>query len=401
MTDPVEQQYSRWVYPAPVTNLEELWQSCDPSLHQLHYAYWPDRDYWPGMRILVAGCGSNQAANIAYRNPTAHVLGIDVSEPSLAHERVLKEKYRLDNLSLERCPIAALDGLGGVFDFIVASGVLHHLQDPVDGLARLGRLLTPHGVIWAMVYGRYFRTGVYMMQELFRRLGLGQTEEDVALVRQTLANLQADHLVRNYMRSVEDIRHDAGIVDTFLHTTDRAYTVDECLALVEQAGLRFQGWHENSYYYPNSQVPGDQPLFARLEALPERALWATMELHHGGEGRHEFFCCRTDRPEASWRLDLAGERFFDLVPVSRITRAVSADPARGRVATIARPPFPEVTLSDAQLGLFRGVDNQRSIAGCIEQSGITAESDTQLRDFTRQFFTSLWRLGYATLRFGG
>jgi len=396
--DPLEQQYSRWVYPEPLTSLRRVWQNCDPSLHQQHYAYWPDRGYWPGMRILVAGCGSNQAANIAYRNPKAQVLGIDLSGPALDHERFLKDKYGLRNLAVEQTSIDQVAERDEAFDLIVTTGVLHHLPDPRGALARLAGLLAPHGVICVMVYGRYFRTGVYMLQELFRRLGLGQTPEDVALVRATLANLQPDHLLRNYMRAVEDIRHDSGIVDTFLHTTDRAFTVDECLALVEGAGLRFQGWQENSFYYPNGQVPADHPLFARLAALSERQLWAAMELHHGGCGRHEFFCCRADRPEASFRLDFAGEGFFDLVPVRRITRFSEPDATRGRPAAIGRPPFPEISLSEPQLRLFRCIDGQRSVARCLADSGVLADDPDQLRSFVREFFTSLWRLGYAQFR---
>ncbi len=122
MNDPVEAQYTRWIYPQPATSLRRLWQSCDPNLYGLHYAYWPDREYWPGMRILVAGCGPNQAANIAYRNPLAQVLGIDVSAPALAHEQVLKDRYGLNNLSLAQRTIDDIDALDESFDLIVSTG---------------------------------------------------------------------------------------------------------------------------------------------------------------------------------------------------------------------------------------------------------------------------------------
>jgi SAM-dependent methyltransferase len=397
--DPVEAQYSRWVYPQPATSLRRIWQNCDPMLLSQHYAYWPDREYWPGMRILAAGCGSNQAANLAHRNPGAQVLGIDVSAASLAHEQILKDKYGLDNLRLERRAIEQLDALDQEFDLVIASGVIHHLPDPAAAMAALGRRLAPHGVLYVMVYGRYFRAGVYMMQELFRRLGLGQTPADVAAVRRTLAGVQDDHLVRNYMRAVQDIEDDAGIVDTFLHTADQAYTVDECLALVDAAGLTFQGWLEPTYYHPNGQMTADHPLFARLEALPPRQMWAAMELHHGGAGRHEFFVCRPDRPTASWQLPFDTDAFFDLVPVRRVTQLTAPDPARGRPAAILRAPFPEVPLTDAQLRLFEMIDGRRSIARCLTDSAITAGDPGQLRAFARQFFTSLWRLGYALLKF--
>jgi SAM-dependent methyltransferase len=399
MSDPVEEQYTRWVYPQPATSLRRIWQACDPSLQQLHYAYWPDRPYWPGMRILVAGCGSNQAANIAQRNPTARVLGIDVSVTSLNHERLLKGKYGLDNLTLEQMAIDQLDGLDESFDMVVATGVLHHLADPAAALAQLGRRLTPHGVVCVMIYGRYFRAGVYMLQELFRRLGLGQSEEDVALVRQTLTHLQQDHLLRNYMRAVEDLGHDAGIVDTFLHAADQAFTVEQCLDLVDQAGLRFQGWQENFYYHPNGQMPGDTALFKRLETLSPRELWAAMELHHGGIGRHDFFCCRADRPEATFKLDFDSAEFFDLVPVRRISRLIEPDPARGTRAAILRAPFPEVGLDDAQLRLFQAIDGERTIRRCIAASNLDAQDPAQIDAFAKQFFISLWRLGYALLRF--
>ncbi len=45
------------------------------------------------------------------------------------------------------------------------------------------------------------------------------------------------------------------------------------------------------------------------------------------------------------------------------------------------------------------IDGQRSIARCLADSGVTAEDPAQPRAFARQFFTSLWRLGYALLKF--
>jgi SAM-dependent methyltransferase len=45
--------------------------------------------------ILIAGCGTNQAAVSAYRNPGAKVVGIDISQPSLDHQQYLKDKHGL------------------------------------------------------------------------------------------------------------------------------------------------------------------------------------------------------------------------------------------------------------------------------------------------------------------
>ncbi len=58
----------------------------------------------------------------------------------------------------------------GAFDYIDASGVLHHLPDPLAGLHVLVSVLKPDGAIGIMTYGALARSGVYPMQQLQRLL---------------------------------------------------------------------------------------------------------------------------------------------------------------------------------------------------------------------------------------
>jgi SAM-dependent methyltransferase len=115
------------MYPEPILDIGRWlignWQWFDPS--HAHRLFWPDRDYRPDMDILVAGCGTNQAAVLAYTNPGARVVAIDVSGPSLEHHRYLKERYGMKNLHLHRLPIEEVGTLGQQFDLIVSTGVLH------------------------------------------------------------------------------------------------------------------------------------------------------------------------------------------------------------------------------------------------------------------------------------
>ncbi|QCH15665.1 hypothetical protein CB0101_12685 [Synechococcus sp. CB0101] len=57
--------------------LASNWQWFDPS--HAHPLFWPDRDYRADLDILIAGCGSNQAAVFATTNPAVRVVPIDVS----------------------------------------------------------------------------------------------------------------------------------------------------------------------------------------------------------------------------------------------------------------------------------------------------------------------------------
>ncbi len=86
--DVVARQYERWRYPEPVYDLEAWvrsnWEWFDPA--HAHRILWPDRAYKPDLDILIAGCGTNQAAVFAFANPAAKVVAIDISQPSLDHQ---------------------------------------------------------------------------------------------------------------------------------------------------------------------------------------------------------------------------------------------------------------------------------------------------------------------------
>ena len=179
------------------------------------YTFWPDRPYREDLDVLVAGCGSNAAARYAFNHRKACVTGIDLSSASLAHEAYLKDKHRLDNLALHQARIEDVSSLAQDFDFIDVSGVLHHLSDPVGGLAALAGVLRPEGTIAVMIYGQWGRTGVYMLQEMSRLLGLGQSEQDVLTVKQTLASLPKRHAIQDYVSRAPDLNYDAGLVDSY------------------------------------------------------------------------------------------------------------------------------------------------------------------------------------------
>ena len=115
--------------------------------------------------MLVAGCGTSQAVRHAVRWPAGRVVGIDVSETSLRHSEELGRRYALDNLELHQLPIERVGELGRRFDLVVCTGVLHHLAHPDGGLQALSEVLQPDGAMSLMVYARYGRLGVEMMQE--------------------------------------------------------------------------------------------------------------------------------------------------------------------------------------------------------------------------------------------
>lgn len=351
LRDEVAGQYERWMYPEPIQDLPGWlagnWQWFDPS--HASPVLWPDRDYRPNLDILVAGCGTNQAAVLAYTNPGATVVGIDVSEPSLDHQRLLQARYGLGNLDLHLLPIEEVASLGRDFDLIVSTGVLHHMADPQTGMNALAGCLRPEGVAAIMLYARYGRIGVEVLEGVFQDLSLSQDDASLAIVRDALATVPPDHPVVGYVSHAPDLAFDAGLVDTFLHGRQRSYTVQECLDLVEASGLAFQDWFFRSPYEP---VP-ENGFLAAVAALPDAQRWSAMERVNSRNACHFFMARRVDPSRAGKRIGLDAPAAQDWVPAFRYRCGAEG-------AQLVRPGW-STNLSEEQARVAQRIDGQRRV----------------------------------------
>ncbi|OBA57503.1 hypothetical protein A5647_23680 [Mycobacterium sp. 1100029.7] len=393
--DVVSRQYDRWQYPPAIDDLESYsktnWEWFDPF--RAHRVLWPDRDYQPDLDILIAGCGANQAAVFAFTNPAAKVLAIDVSGSALDHQQYLKDKHGLANLELQLLPIEECAALGRDFDLIVSTGVLHHMADPLTGMRALAGRLRRDGAMGIMLYAKYGRIGVELLESAFRDLGLTQDETSVQAVKDIIAMLPADHPVRSYLTVARDLRTDGALVDTFLHGRQRSYTVPQCLELVASAGLAFAGWFHKTPYYPHEILAPSGGLAARLANLPERDVWSVMERLQPLNATHFFMACRQDRPKTQYTIDFSTARALHYVPQPRTACLLSDADLVG--------PGVRVRLSPAQLRFAQLVDGRRSIG---EIAASVAERDgsdlSQAHAFARKLFDELWRLDFLAMAIG-
>ena len=78
-----------------------------------------------------------------------------------------------------------------------------------------------------MVYARYGRAGIYMMQEYCRLLKIDASVTDLRSLRATLEALPANHPISGLLRRSEDFWRPEAMADALLHPQDRAYTVPE------------------------------------------------------------------------------------------------------------------------------------------------------------------------------
>jgi SAM-dependent methyltransferase len=381
----VARQYKDWVYPEPIQDISEfvrrVYDLSDPSLFRRKL--WPRKIEPENLSILIAGCGANQAAHYAFTNPNSHVLGIDVSDSSLGHEAYLKQKHRLDNLELLHMSLGEIGSLGRSYDLIVCTGVLHHLPDPDAGLRCLREVLQPHGVMSIMLYGSYPRVGVYMLQEVFRLLGLKQDVEGIGIVKRAIDMLPKSHYLNVYRQTAPDLGYDSGLVDTFLHPVDRAFTVPQILKFAEDNDLTLQSWLDKQKYSLSAMVV-DPHVRKLAETLPAASQWEIVELMGQSLARHNFLLCHPEKDKRDYIISFSGDEWLDYIPSRRHPLAVTA---ASRPLVIRRLSH-SVALETLEAALFEQVDGKRTIRDILRTMDI-AKSNEDLLSVARKFFTCM------------
>jgi len=386
--------YERMPYPAPLTSLDkhrDLYANADHRRTQFHLT-WPTEQPRGNLEILVAGCGTSQAAKYALREPDARVTALDISEMSLRHTRDLQQKYNLENLDLHQLPIESVRELGRSFDLIVSTGVLHHLPDPDLGLRALREVLRPQGAMRLMVYARYGRAGIYMIQEYCRLLGIAAVEDDLRDLSATLAALPADHPISGVLRKAKDFRRPEAMADALLHPQDRAYTVPELYFWLDRCGMSFGRWIEQAPYLAQCGAVARSPHAARLASLPSQQQYAAVELFRGTMVSHSFIAYRDDRSGESQPITFAGDRWREYVPVVMPwTVCVRERLPPGSVAVLINRvhTFTDLicTVDPFEDRLFGAIDGKRTLGEILQV--VAQDADGERRALS--FFERLWQ----------
>ncbi len=394
VTEAVKKQYEAYSYPPPLEDAAKFLKKWGPLTSDPRFAgiqLWPEGRPRQDLRILCAGCGSSQAPLIALNNPDCAVLGIDLSETSLAHSNRLRDQHRLANLELRQMSLLDAGELNRSFDLIICTGVLHHLPDPHAGLMALADVLEPSGSMAIMLYGKSGRAGVYLVQDILRRLGAGQNAEGVRIARELLKFVPSYHyLISTTGKLIRDLADDAELVDLLLHPQDRAYSVAEVMELIEAAGLVFFGWSDNALYCADRFLSGE--MLERVLALPAAEQWAVTDNLAALNARHDFFVRKSQSTRFLIRFDT--DDYLSYVP--RIRSGVKL---AGEVdSLILTRPSPQgdvvIPTSRAEALLLEQVDGNKSISEILSHSFFMQFEAEKSKKFARTVCERMWRSGH-------
>lgn len=304
----VKNMYSDFVYP----KYDEKWDEKSPEIIQLrqlnlkiinHYIYTGKKNNFDNYKLLFAGAGlGSDLIYIAlmlqdYKN--IKIVAIDLSPSSLEILQKRLKLYNIENVEVREMSLLDLTPeTFGKFDFINCVGVLHHLQNPSEGLKALNNVLKDDGFMYIMVYGKIGRTGIYQMQDLLRKVNkdVEELDYDEKLKRYRLIY---PHLTQNnwfkrgeYLAPDHLTTGDNGVIDMLLHHQDRAYTIPELYDWVEEENLNIVNFHIENRFKLESEIEG-------IEFKTKREQYEFNELFHGDLIKHTFFLSKKKDTVAS------------------------------------------------------------------------------------------------------
>ncbi len=386
--DPVCEFYTSHPFPAPVKNMtRDVWR--DENVHRAEFhLLWPDKEYRADLDVLVAGCGTQEAARFALNHPAAHVVGIDVAPPSIQCHEMLKREHNLTNLEVRQLPIENVADLDQRFDLIISIGVLHHLADPDVGLRALRSVLKSDGAMYLLVYAPYGRAGVYVLEEYCRSLGIGTSKQELTDLTAVLKALPEHHPLFAAQGGAREYLDAGPMADALMNPRHRAYSVPQLFEFIERNGLVLGGWDMQAQYLPQCGSFAATPHAKKLAARPEREQYAAMELWRGSMTVHSFVVHRNDMHNHGSKIRFDDEQYLRYVPIRRpATMCVRQGVPPGAEGVLLNKlhPFPDLFLviNKEEKRMLDAINGRRSISEIAGKEGNGAS-------LARRFFEKLW-----------
>jgi 2-polyprenyl-3-methyl-5-hydroxy-6-metoxy-1,4-benzoquinol methylase len=227
-------------------------------------------------RILVAGCGTGrEAIALASEIRGAKVTAVDLSLSSLAYAKRKAKERGVANIEFGQADILELDGMAERFDIVCCVGVLHHMQDPRQGLQSLCRLGRAGGLLRMGLYSARSRADLNLARTLVRERGLPATPSSIRAFRQYILAQDAASPLRGLLR-YRDFFSMSECRDMLFHVQDHEFSLPQIGQMAHDHGLTLLAVAN----------PSPPAILAYREMFPQDRSMADLEKWDAVEQRH-------------------------------------------------------------------------------------------------------------------
>ena len=188
--------------------------------------------------MLVAGCGTGEIAIASVQKYSgAQALAIDLSLSSLCYAKRSTPAALSARIDYAQADILRLASIGRSFDVIDASGVLHHMADPLEGWRILLSLLRPGGLMHLGFYSEAGRQDVVAARAFIAGRGYGSTPDEIRRCRQELLDTPLASV-----RRFTDFFTTSECRDLLFHVQEARMTIPAIQTFIGEHRLAFVGF---------------------------------------------------------------------------------------------------------------------------------------------------------------
>jgi SAM-dependent methyltransferase len=192
--------------------------------------------------VLFAGCGTGlSTVEFARQTPRARVLAVDLSLASLCYAQRMTRSYGLTNVEFGQADITKLAMIGREFDYVDASGVLHHLADPWEGWRILLSLLRPGGVMLVGLYSELARQSIVAARRLIGDRSYRPIPQDIRRCREEAMAAEDGSLLKSVIYW-NDFYAMSECRDLIFHVQEHHITLREIKLFLAAIGVQFGGF---------------------------------------------------------------------------------------------------------------------------------------------------------------
>ncbi len=192
------------------------------------------------LKILIAGCGTGQQILHAQRYKNADITSIDLSLSSLSYAQRKINELGINNVELIQMDILEVSLLKEKFDIIECGGVLHHMNNPLQGLKALVGVLKNNGFLKLGLYSEKARQNIVEARNYIAKKKLQPNEDNIRNFRQKIISGELSEL--KSIKTIRDFYSLSQCRDLCFHAQEHRFTIKQLQETLKSNELKFLGF---------------------------------------------------------------------------------------------------------------------------------------------------------------